>query len=382
MSPAQTEDMSVQSAPHERDFSSAEDDIDFMRFLEQLKAPKPSAQSIGTDAESISFSSVSDAKHAVETPFMCTTISTVSAQRTAIAQWVVAHKDEISFSRDDWHHLAQKYNDDDYRSCLLVAEAALEFFPFDTTLLGDALLAAGALAAWETGDAHLNTALAIDMRFIDDWWLPVRIAEYYRIKARAVDLEERQNLLQAALEHLQLAHTHLPLEDRILNEEAEVLIELNDLSGARRLLDETIFEPHINGEGISCHIMAPQCCLTYLDSLLADTDEYDRIIEVATVGLRCAATKERKVQTGYFLYRMALAKDCKIHAAASTGANAYGNKDQVLDSLRMYALAYSTNIHEAHKEVIAERFHILSVLSGITEIELEQFCEKDDSGKE
>ncbi len=322
----------------------------------------------------VSFASVCDAVIAVGDPDRASGLSRLGADRARIAAWVVEHADETSFDKNDWHALYQRFNSDDYRSGLAVAQAGLKFFRYDTTLLGDALQACSALACWEVGDRILTDALDVDMRFIEDWYLPVWVSKYYRSKAQSATSQNRLKLLESALAYVRDAKLHMPYEDRVLNQEAEILIEMNDIAGARKVLDEAIFEEHVNGEGLSCHIMAPQCCLTYLDSLLSETDEYDRIIQVAQVGIRCSATTDRKVRTGYFLFRMALAKDCKIHAAAEKDPKAYGNPDLVRDALRSYALAYSMKIDPLYKEIIAERFAILEVMSGISDVALDQFC--------
>lgn len=339
-----------------------------------LRSPLPGFRPTEED----SFASVSDACMATNLPGSAHALAAEGIRCANIAKWVFEHRHEVSFNRNDWHRISQSFNNGDYRSSLLLARAGLEFFPYDTTLLGDALQAAGYLAEWELGDMYLERALSIEARHVDDWYLPIWASEYRRIKARSTSPDQREELLQGALDYIRSFKEYLPFEDRIYNEEAEIMIEMNDLAGARRLLDDIIFEPHVNGEGIACHIMAPQCCITYLDSLLAGTDEYDRIIEVANVGIRCAATEERKVRVSYFLYRIALAKDCKIHSSSGTGGNTYGNQEQVRDALRSYALAYSMRTSEAYKETIQERFHILSIMSGIDDIALDQFCPKDD----
>ena len=263
----------------------------------------------------------------------------------------------------------------------MIAQTALEFFPYSTTLIGDALQAASEMADWDRGDKILEVALSIDMKSVEDWYMPVWISEYYRAKALAApSKEERFECLKLALEYVRETEKYHPFDDRIINQEAEILISMKDLSTARQVLDRAIFEPKSNSEGINCHIMAPQCCVTYLEEILSDTDEYDRIIEVANVGIRCSATTDKKVAVAYFFYRMALAMDCKITVAP----NGYGNQELVRETLRKYSLAYAlyakTNT-KPRMDIISERFLILSALSGVTDVDLKQFCEldKDDN---
>lgn len=364
----------AQGSAHRDERVEAEPLLDAQTTLDLLRHLMNEHTQDEPDEDEMNFSSVYDAVVAVKNPDKASGLSRLGADRARIAAWIVEHASDTSFDKGDWHALYQCFNSDDYRSGLAVAQTGLAFFRYDTTLLGDALQACSALACWEVGDRLLVDALSIDTRFIEDWYLPVWVSKYYRSKAKSVATADRLELLESALAYVRKTKLHMPYEDRVLNQEAEILIEMNDIAGARKVLDEAIFEEHINGEGLSCHIMAPQCCLTYLDSLLSETDEYDRIIQVSQVGIRCSATTDRKVTTGYFLFRMALAKDCKIHASAEKDPKAYGNPELVRDALRSYALAYSMRIDPLYKEIIAERFSILEVMSGISDIALEQFC--------
>lgn len=351
---------------------------DFAELLRHLRPDGIGGD--GDDGDELTFASVADATAAVANIPVASALSELGRQRLGIARWVVAHADEISYDCNDWHTFCTCFLNQDPRPALEIAETALRYFPYDITLLGDAIQSASELADWERGDVYLDRALSLDPRYVTDWYLPTWVSMYFRMKARSVGSGQRQELLGRALSFLRTMKRHLPYEDRIINQEAEILIEMNDLAEARRLLDEAIFEPHQNGEGVNCRYMLPQCCLTYLDQILGNTDEYDRIIQVANAGIQMSGTKERSTSVSYFIYRLALAKDCKIHAASTSSASGYGNPELVRDALSNYALAYSLRISENHKSIIAERFHILTVMSGISDIRLDQYCKDEESG--
>lgn len=333
-----------------------------------------------------SFASVDDVAMAIENPDSVTVISLVGKRTARIAKWVSAHKDDVSSTREGWHNLFNTLLGDSQRpsytrEALEVACAGLSFFPNDTSLLGDGLCAAAKIADWERGDALAARAEGIDTRYVSDWYMPAMLSEYYRARARVEQTDARGAYLQKALDYLSLAKRHLPNEDRIVNQEAEILIEMNDLNAARTLLDDAIFAKHLDSDGVERHFMMPQCCVTYLDDLLGDTDDYDRVIEVATIGIRASGIDEKSVNTGYFIFRLALAKDCKIHAA-SYSANGYGNAELVRDALRTFALAYSLDSSSSHREIIKDRFTILSVMGGIGDVSLTQYCGEEHEDQE
>lgn len=326
----------------------------------------------------ISFASVDDAALAIASPRLSDAISYRGKRAAQIAEWVAGHRDAVSSSRESWHALFNMLlggsDRPSYtREALEVARAGLSFFPSDTSLLGDALCAAGKVADWERGDVLAARAEGIDTRYVNDWYMPVMLSEYYRARARAESSDVRGAYLQKALDCLRAAKQHLPNEDRVINQEAEILIEMNDLASARALLDDAIFAKHLDSDGVERHFMMPQCCVTYLDDLLGDTDDYDRVIEVATIGIRASGIDEKSVNTGYFIFRLALGKDCKIHAA-SNSANGYGNSELVRDALRTFALAYSLDSSSSHREIIRDRFTILSVMGGVSDVSLTQYC--------
>ena len=130
-----------------------------------------------------------------------------------------------------------------------------------------------------------------------------------------------------------------------LRAKAEVLIELNRLDDAKQVLQNTIFNA-VDGKS---PILAPQCCLTYLRNLLNSSNDYDLIIKVATQGLVATATDENSAHFGYFVYRIALAKDAQV---VDSG---FDNRDKVKEALDWYQNAFDSAI-PIRREKAAQRY--------------------------
>lgn len=156
---------------------------------------------------------------------------------------------------------------------------------------------------------------------------------------------EREQLTKRILQMCDDFIAAFPREDRAYNEKAEVLIELNRLDDAKQVLQNTIFNA-VDGKS---PILAPQCCLTYLRNLLNSSNDYDLIIKVATQGLVATATDENSAHFGYFVYRIALAKDAQV---VDSG---FDNRDKVKEALDWYQNAFDSAI-PIRREKAAQRY--------------------------
>ena len=70
--------------------------------------------------------------------------------------------------------------------------------------------------------------------------------------------------------------------------------------------------------------------------MLKSSNDYDLIIKVATKGLVATATDEDSAKFGYFVYRIALAKDALV---VDSG---FDNRDKVKEALAWYQNAFDS----------------------------------------
>ena len=327
--------------------------------------------------------STEDAAIALQGNGASRSISQASLHIKSIAEWIVLHSDDVSGSASSWHNLVMYLTKtNDYRSALDVAQAARNRFGRDAVLLADAVLCAANLGDWELGDTLLEQADQGDYRSAEDWRLAVYVADYLRARARTESDSDREATYERALAFLREAKSRLPEDDRIYNTEAEVLIEANRIEEARSLLEDVIFLRDYK-DSIPNPMRHPvaQCCLTYLQSILSNSCDYDKIIEVADAGIRFAATEQRTVNTGYFFYRKALAMDGQINAnGVGSKAQGFGNQDYVRNAMKTYALAYALHGDKDYGKICRDRFLVLSAMGGIDDMAIDEYCSSDQAG--
>lgn len=296
-----------------------------------------------------------------------------------VARWVWEHRAELSGRPGDWHMLVNAYYDvDDYRSALLVAQAGLERFPSDATLMADTLWCAASLGDWETGDRQLALVEQEDHRAWEKWSLAVYVSDYLRAKAHAQDAAARGRTYQRALDFVRGAEKRIPATDRLINCEAEVLIDSGDLEGAREVLEDAIFMSDYAGESRNPKRRpVPQCCVTYLEDILAESCDYETIIRVCDAGVRFATVPTDSTKVGYFLFRKAEAMDAQMLAdAAGRGAKGF-SPERVREVLRTYSLAYKLHSSTTYRSICRDRFMILCDLAGIDDMDVDVCCPRD-----
>lgn len=300
--------------------------------------------------------------------------------KKAVVDWVISHPDEISGGSAEWHNLVNSFYDcEDFNGAIRIAKAGLERYPHDATLLGDAIRSAGKIGDWAEGNRLVQKANDPDYRSGEDWSLAVYLKEYMKERARSEDHAARIETYNEALAFLQEAETRLPMNDRLINSEAEILIESGRTEDARNLLEDAIFMDDYKGDSLNPHrYPVPQCCLTYIDEILPNSCDYDKIIDICNAGIRFAAQEKKSVSVGYFFYRKALAMDGQI-IANGTGARAQGigNQDYVRNALRNYSLASKLTEISSYKQMCRERFIILCALGGIDDMDVDEYVTVD-----
>ena len=296
-----------------------------------------------------------------------------------VADWLLVHGEGLSETANDWHDLIMHFiRCNDYRYVYKLAMRALERFPFDASLLGDAVQATGKGGFWKEGEQVIAQAQRLPKRYWN-WYLCCWICEFYLSLATASDPEQRSAIIAKGVEVAEDCRRQFPLEERIYNQEAELLIADCRIDDARRVLEDAIYNPHRANDGTEHGILCPQCCITYLESILEGTNDYDRIIDIARRGTKNAASKESSTKVGYFVFREALALDGMIHEEEERShARGFGNQDLVRQALETYKLAYELRKREGmtmNCRTIRERFDILCGKSGITDLSLG--CDED-----
>ena len=110
--------------------------------------------------------------------------------------------------------------------------------------------------------------------------------------------------------------------------------------------------------------VAPKCHLRYIEEML-EIGEYEEVISYANDGAAEAAQEQEGVDTGYFFYALALAKDALWLKADKGKPNV--DKEDALTILRYYQTAYDTldENKTAYFKVIAKRYKIIANIAGL-----------------
>lgn len=301
------------------------------------------------------------------------------SHKDLVAQWVWDHRKEIAGDAADWHNLYAAYNEKGLvRSAMQMALAGLERFPRDASLHADVIWSAADLGDWETGDEHLALVEQADNRAGEDWTLAVYVADYLRAKARTQGAEDRKATYQHALEFVRAAERRIPAIDRMVNSEAEILIDAGDIDGACEVLEDAIFMSDYDGSARNPRRRpVAQCCITYLQTILADSCDYETITRVCDAGVRFAAIPSESTNMGYFMYRKAEAMDGQMLAdAAGRGAKGF-SPDRVREVLRTYSLAYKLCESTTYRSICRKRFMILSSMADVQDMDVDVWCPKD-----
>ena len=263
-----------------------------------------------------------------------------------MVDWIANPDNEVTGDAADYYCLVSAaFKSSDYLSAVRIAELGLAKYPYDLNLLALAVRVSGRAGDFGKGEAFLAQMERIDRKYWD--WNAYRYAiEMLRAEIGQTVGPEREQLIARALQMCDDYIAAFPAKDRAYNSKAEVLIAINRLEDAKQVLQNAIFNAVVGDKPI----LAPQCCITYLEHLLAESNDYDLIIKVATKGLVATATDEDSAHFGYFVYRIALAKDAQV---VSSG---FDNRDRILDALSWYQNAYDNAAVDTHRENIARRY--------------------------
>ena len=294
-----------------------------------------------------------------------------------VVSWVAEHESEVSGYEADWHNLVTSLiAEGDFGSAMRIADVARKRFPYDGALLANALQCAGELGDWGKGNDLLNLAKDPNHRTDEDWRLTVQASDYLRERARTEDEEARKRTIEEALDFIDDAICRLPPNDRLLSSKAEMLVFANRIDEATDVLESAIFvRDRVDGDTPNPQqIPVAQCCGVYLNQILRDSCDYEKVIEVAEAGIRFATTEQRSFAVEYFLYRKALAMDGQINSnSPGTKVQAFGNQDFVREAMRTYALAFALDARGVYRDVCRDRFTILAAMGGIEDMAIDQY---------
>ena len=248
-----------------------------------------------------------------------------------MVDWIADPENEVTGEADDYYRLVSAaHESSDYLSAVRIAEIGLMKYPYDIDLLAYASLVAGKAGDFAKGEAFLAQMEQIDRKYWN--WASYRyVVDMLRAEMNQVIGSERDRLVERILQLCDTFIADFPTEDRAYNLKAEVLISVNRMDDAKQVLQNAIFNTESSTGTL---IQVPQCCITYLDHILKSSNDYDLIIKVATKGLVATATDENSANFGYFVYRIALAKDAQVVASG------FDNRDKVLEALAWYQNAF------------------------------------------
>lgn len=136
-------------------------------------------------------------------------------------------------------------------------------------------------------------------------------------------------------------------------------------------------EAFLNNENRAAKV-APKCHLKFIEKML-EKGEYEKITYYANDGAAEAAQEQEGVDTGYFFYALALAKDALW--LKSDAKKESVEKDEAAEILRCYQTAYDTldDNKEAYFKVIQKRYKIIANYSDLSESK--QLRERSKIGK-
>lgn len=262
-----------------------------------------------------------------------------------MVEWIADPENEVTGEVDDYYRLVSAAHESmDYLSAVRIAEIGLDKYPYSVDLLAMAVWDSGKSGFFDKGETWLQQLEEIGRQYWN--WGPYRYAvEMLRAEMSQTVGPEREQLEKRVLQMCDDFIAAFPRNDRAHNAKAEVLIALNRLEDAKQVLQNAIFNA-VDGEN---PILAPQCCVTYLEDLLQSSNDYDLIIKVATKGLVATATDEDSAKFGYFVYRIALAKDALV---VDSG---FDNRDKVKEALAWYQNAFDS-ASPARRKKAAQRY--------------------------
>ena len=269
----------------------------------------------------------------------------------------IAASDDICGTADEYHNIIQDFfRISDYLGALEVARKGLSFYPSNIDLLANAIRAAANTSDFDACDAYEGQARAAGTQYWN-WRLFTFLIDAYKARFDTVATEaQRQELYNRAHGIADEYLEHFPTDDRAFNAKAELYILANEREKAMEVLGQAIGTARDQQTGTK--ILAPTCCVTYLDILEPGDEATCRlIIQIAQKGLHSTAEEQPSANIGYFVYREALARDALI--AMQGDGRGYTDTRSVEKALGCYECAYALLRGRSYARTIEQRYAIL-----------------------
>lgn len=286
-----------------------------------------------------------------------------------VAEYVADPENRVAGTADEYFNLAGWFRGkSDYLSALMVARRGLELHPTDVDLLSAAISSATGCGRYEECEELIGRAEELGRSFWGDR-LYVAILVYLRDRMGGEsDTSER------ALACVKAYEEAFPFDEVAYNQHAEILLALGRVDEATAVLEHAISGSLGPDGNFQAKIVAPQCCLTYIDEVLsgkAGRAAYEKIIQVARKGIEYSAQERERANMGYYLYREAEAQDALICSAESE-KDGFGNEARVREALKTYRCAYEMlpARYDEYLRIIRKRYLLLTNRSGITDLPL------------
>lgn len=239
----------------------------------------------------------------------------------------------------------------DYWSAKKICDYALEKKPYNIDLLANAIRAASAMGEFDIVWKYIEKAEQIDYK-LWNWRLFLFGIHAYKEYLSACMPGDENSVWETAIKLVHKYQECFPTDERAWNAEAELQLEHNNVKEAGEILYRAIFQP-VDVDGEYKPMLARHCCVTYIDKILEDTEDYDMIIRVAKKGIQNTAEEQPSSEIGYFIYRMAMANDAKCIKEN------YDNEGRIEETLRLYENALQLVKEEAFTDTISKRYAIL-----------------------
>lgn len=236
----------------------------------------------------------------------------------------------------------------DYQQSLSLCDMALAFAPHHRDILGDAIHACSECGQFQTGMHYLEIAKEIPT----DYWsqrLFIYSIDFLKTMLEAEPTD--RGLFEQAMELAEEFIRVFPFDQHGYNQKAELLDTMNRRREAIQALEEAIYSTSPDQNDRRASLVCAQCCVTLLN-LLDDSSDYDRIIEIAEMGMKHTTQEQPSASIGFFMYRKALALDAKAHCDNF-------RKETVNSALRFYQAAYDLNQGRDYARTIEQRYAVL-----------------------
>lgn len=277
-------------------------------------------------------------------------------QRNTDAYFEEWDKNELMFegTAEEFHNFAMDLAKEGFygRVCTML-EKGIQQYPNNTDLLADFLaygIRCGKIDECETYYLQLNK--------INDkkkTWRAFNFAIDFLLFKISLENEDKEieKLKAEALSLIVRFKKALPEEELAYLSEYQVYEATFDKKTGVKKLVAFLDNPNRTAK------VAPKCHLKYIDIML-ESGEYEKVILYASDGAAEAAQEQEGVDTGYFFYALALAKDALWLKTDKGKENV--DKEEAETILRYYQTAYDTldDNKEAYFKVIVKRYRIIA----------------------